>query len=831
MFMKAGIYSFTFIGSLMKFLLPIICLLVGYDSLAQVQACPLNSNFSTGNLTHWRAYTGNNNGGNPAQTIRGYDTAQGAPNGTQGVSSISEYNLTGTTGIQVITSNSTDYLGGFATIPTINGYKYTSSILLGSTAISRNGGNGGASGGYVRGVSYTISVPASAIIQPYTMTYAYAMVLENGTHNSNQQPLFSATLSVGSSIVACASPKYFLPTRDNADPRGTGATLDTALAQAQGIYLSAHPSPNANPNSNNSNAEHLMDVWAKGWTEVTFDLSPYRGQTVTLTFEADNCVPGGHFAYAYVALRNNCDGLTISGPVEACISSTLTYSIPALTGASYKWQWPSDWVVKSGSDSNILRILVGNDPGKIIAVESNSCATLRDTIDVVPVPPTIPGSMKGNKEVCSGTNTSPLELVGYTGDVLGWQTSFDGVSWSPLSVTTPTYTAQNLQKTTNYRALVQNGESCDIDTSTAAIVVVDPQTVGGKLDPANMVFCTGQNKDALLTLKGQVGSVQNWQSSINGILWTDFNPGLNDPAYNVVGITTSTRFRTIVKSGVCPSQISAPAFVNLLTAKFPVADAAPADTPICYGAVAPLNAHITLGNTYSWSTTEQLANSGDGNIDRLPYDIHALASPLVSTTYILSILNSACPNPLRDTFHISVHQKIVVDAGRDTAVVFNQPLQLQASSDDPIANIYSWAPATGLDNAYIPNPVATLGANIDSVRYFVTAATEVGCFGVADILVKVFKTPPDIFVPNAFTPDGISNNVFRPVPVGIATLQWFRIYNRYGQLVFSTSTSGKGWDGRVNGRMQEPGAFVWMVQGISYQGQSVFRKGTMVLVR
>lgn len=814
----------------MKLFLPIVCLLVCYDSLAQMQACPINNNFSAGNLQHWFAYTGNNAGGNPASVTRPYDTAQGPPNGTQGVRAISEYNLSSTTGIQVITSNSTDYLGGFATIPTINGYSYTNSVLLGSTAISRGNSNG-VQGGYVRGISYTIAVPTSTIVQPYTMTYAYAMVLENGTHNSNQQPLFSATLSVNGSVVDCASPKYFLPTRDNADPRGTGATLDTALAEAQGIYLSAHPSPNSNPNSNNPGAEHLMDVWAKGWTEVTFDLSPYRGQKVTLTFEADNCVPGGHFAYAYVALRNNCDGLAISGPIEACINSTLTYSIPALTGASYQWTVPAGWTIESGSDSNILKVRVGTDPGKITAYETNSCASLRDTLAVVTTLPTIPGFVSGNNEVCSGSNNSPLQLNDFRGKILTWQTSPDGVSWSPLAVTVSSYVAQNLQNTTNYRALVQNGQSCNVDTSSAAVVVVDPQTVGGRLDPANMVFCLGQSKDALLTLEGSVGNVLNWQSSLDGATWTDFAPANNSTAYNVIGITASTRFRSIVKSGVCPQEISSQAFVNLLTARFPEATATPADTPICYGAIAPLNAHITLGTSYSWSTTTALTNGGDGNIDQLPYDIHALARPLTTINYVLSILNSGCPNPLKDTFHINVHQKIVVDAGHDTAVVFNQPLQLQASSNDSSAGYWSWDPVTGLDNAFISNPIATLGANIDSVRYTATAATEEHCTGSASILVKVFKTLPDIFVPNAFTPGSIANSVFRPVPVGIATFQYFRVYNRYGQLVYATTTAGRGWDGRVNGKLQEPGTFVWVVQGISYLGKTVNRKGTMVLVR
>jgi len=817
----------------MKFLLPVAFLFATTSIFGQAQVCPLNNDFITGSLTHWEAYTGNNQTGNGPGAIKMiYDSTKGAPSGTIGVNTLYEYNLGTVPGIQVITNSSTDYFGGFPTIPTINGYKYTNSILLGSTSISRSGS--GANGGYIRGVRYNIAVPAGSSTIPYTMTYAYAMVLENGTHNSSQQPLFSATLATAAgTVISCASPKYFLPTKDNADTRGTGATLDTALAQSQGIYLSARPSPNSNPNSNNPNGEHLQDVWAKGWTEVTFDLSAYRGQKVSLSFEADNCVPGGHFAYAYVALRNVCDGLLISGPALACINSTLTYSVPALTGASYTWSVPSDWLIVSGQDSNILRVKVRSNNGVVKAREVNSCADLTASLGVTTTPPTVAGFLKGNNTVCSGSNVSQLVLTNNVGSVLNWLASTNGSSYSVLPVTTLTYTAQDLATSTTFRALVQNGSSCNIDTSDAASVIVDPRSVGGTLSPGNMVFCMGQNKDALLQLQGSTGSVKNWQSSADGINWTDFSPVYNASSYNVIGITASTQYRSIVKSGVCPTDTSSISYVGLLPALFPEATAAPADTNICYGATATLNASILLGSSYSWSNASSLSGQGNGAIDALPFNIRAAANPLTTTNYVLRVLNTGCPNALLDTFHVNVHPRIVVDAGRDTAIVVNQPLQLHASASDGVTGgfYFDWTPVTGLDNPSTTDPIAILGSSIDSIRYLVKATTEEGCYGTGSILVKVFKTGPDIFVPNAFSPGGGANNLFRPIPVGIATFQYFRVYNRWGQLVFSTTQSGRGWDGSVNGRMQEIGSYVWMVQGISYTGKIIFHKGTMVLIR
>src|SRR6202012_2237685 len=157
----------------MKRISPVVLLLVAQSAFSQSQVCPLNSNWSLGNLTHWYAYTGNNTGGdNPNDIKMRYDSTSTVPNTTYNVSSILEYNLPSVTGIQVISLPSNDPFGGFATVPRVNGYQYTNSLKLGSTSITR-GANGSTEGGYVRGVSYLINVPPGPTSVPYTMTYAY----------------------------------------------------------------------------------------------------------------------------------------------------------------------------------------------------------------------------------------------------------------------------------------------------------------------------------------------------------------------------------------------------------------------------------------------------------------------------------------------------------------------------------------------------------------------------------------------------------------------------------------------------------------------------------
>jgi gliding motility-associated-like protein len=565
-----------------------------------------------------------------------------------------EYNLPSVNGIQVITSQGTDPFGSFPVIPTINGYAYQYSILLGSTSVSNlptndqsNGTQGipvnGPQGGYVRGISYLIHVPSGPPTLPYTMTYAYAMVLENGTHASLDQPMARAIISTPGGVIDCASPAYYLPTN--------GGALDSTTARANGFSPSSLPSPNMSVNPQDS-GQHLQDVWTKGWTEVTFDLSPYRGQQVSLTFEADNCVPGGHFAYAYFALRNSCAGLQISGDTLACTNSILPYSIPSLNGASNDWSVPTGWIIDSGGNGNTIMVTIGPQPGWIVARERNSCASLTDSLRV-----------------------------------------------------------------------------------------------------------------------------------------------------------------------------------DLYKGALPQAAIDPRDTTICYGGSAPLQAYITTGTDYAWTSRGAFTGAANSSITSLPSVTNILAAPGQTAEYILSIRNAGCPITVSDTFTVTVVPPIRVNPGNDTLVVFDQPLQFAATSSDVYPDGYQWSPPTDLSNPDIADPVGLYESNLDSITYQVTATDTFGCNGTASVKVTIAHTLPDIFVPNAFTPGMNSNNLFRPVCLGISSLEYFRVFNRWGQLLYSTAQIGQGWDGRVNGKLQESNAYLWIAKGMDYTGRVISKQGTVILVR
>jgi gliding motility-associated-like protein len=254
--------------------------------------------------------------------------------------------------------------------------------------------------------------------------------------------------------------------------------------------------------------------------------------------------------------------------------------------------------------------------------------------------------------------------------------------------------------------------------------------------------------------------------------------------------------------------------LNIRTVPYPLSNAG-ADTLICYSDTAQIEA-AAKGSRYNWVPATYLSN---------PMILDPLAYPLQTTAYQLLVYDTlGCPKPGISKVVINVNPKIVAFAGNDTSIVVGEPLQLQGSG----APSFLWYPDFGLNRNDISDPIAQLNQN---QTYVMKTFTEAGCFGYDTINIKVFTTAPDIFVPNAFTPAGSSNNIFRPIPVGISKLDYFRVYNRHGMLLYSTSRIGSGWDGNYNGKAQDVGGYVWMVQGRDYTGKTVTKKGTVILIR
>lgn len=299
--------------------------------------------------------------------------------------------------------------------------------------------------------------------------------------------------------------------------------------------------------------------------------------------------------------------------------------------------------------------------------------------------------------------------------------------------------------------------------------------------------------------------------------WTPANQVLNPSVQNPFVITHDpTAYQVLAVIGGC----SATGSIDVNTVPYPLADAGD-DTTICYKTSAFLHGS-TDGNSWTWSPGATVVS---------PLSLNTVANPVAETTlYILTVHNStsACPKSSRDTMYVTMLPKIIPFAGRDTSVLINQPLQLNATG----GNAYVWTPAAFLSDAHIANPVANFSEPSWGIPYKVTVYNRAGCSDTASLKIIVFETLPSVFVPTAFTPnnDGL-NDVLRPIAVGMKHIDNFSIFNRWGDLVFSTTINGHGWDGRINGQNQGTNTYVWMVKAVDYLGNPYFRKGTVTLIR
>jgi gliding motility-associated-like protein len=273
---------------------------------------------------------------------------------------------------------------------------------------------------------------------------------------------------------------------------------------------------------------------------------------------------------------------------------------------------------------------------------------------------------------------------------------------------------------------------------------------------------------------------------------------------------STTTYHVIGNIGKCQSSDN----ITIRVVPYPKVYAG-TDANICFDSSTIL--HATGGSKYLWTPSFYLSNPNIAN---------PVANPASTIQYIVTVSDTlGCPKGVNDTVVVNVFPKIIANAGRDTSVVINQPLQLNGSGGET----YLWSPATGLNNANIANPVTILQNN---QQYILKVGNAAGCFERDTMNVTVYKVVAGLYVPNAFTPNGDGrNDIFKPISLGMKSLTYFKVFNRYGELVFSTTQQNVGWDGTYKGKPMDPDVFVWIAEGIDYENNKISKQGTVMLIR
>jgi gliding motility-associated-like protein len=165
------------------------------------------------------------------------------------------------------------------------------------------------------------------------------------------------------------------------------------------------------------------------------------------------------------------------------------------------------------------------------------------------------------------------------------------------------------------------------------------------------------------------------------------------------------------------------------------------------------------------------------------------------------------------------------------------PTVLNAGMDKVLPmRSYTWTPPSNItcNDGVCEKAVATVKNN---VCYLVNATNIYGCSDTASLCIIAFCESAQLFIPNAFTPDGDNvNDVFMVRGTGIARVKSFRIFNRYGEVVFEKynfqpNTPAYGWDGSIKGKQGMPAVYVYLAEVVCENGTEYKKNGNVTLLR
>lgn len=406
-----------------------------------------------------------------------------------------------------------------------------------------------------------------------------------------------------------------------------------------------------------------------------------------------------------------------------------------------------------------------------------------------------------NDFVCQGVASALLDSS-YSTDgkaITGWRWD-TGNGISTQQNPTVTYNAVD---TLLIKLVVQSG-TCISDTFTKSLIIAAKPEVDFSINGST---CDGDQLQFADSSSVANGSVAQWAWYYQNVQWsTDKNPVKNFFAGN------QTVSLAVVSDKGCKSDTIPKNFTIISKPNFNFDF-----TEACAGAVANFTGTGLSGAIQKWQW-----DFGDGNISFAKDTQNIFTNAGVYKVTLSVEAGTGCINT--DSAFINIYSSNANIATDSIIAASGEPVQLNATG----GSSYEWLPADGLSNNAIANPVAT---NTENREYIVRAYTPVGCNSYDTVLIRIFNGP-EIYVPSAFNPlSTVGNHHFRAIPVGISRFKYLVVYNRFGQVVFSSSDPQRGWDGTFKGKPLDAGAFVWVAAGTTFRGTEIVRKGTVLLLR
>lgn len=782
------------------------------------QSCPENIGFENGNFQNWKIYAGSIAIENNQNVVTMNEVAKP---------------ISGRHTI-IKNKNLLDAYGGFPLVPASGG---NFSVKLGN--------NG--TGSQIDGISYLLTVPSDR--PEFTLTYQYAVVLEDPVHEAFEQPRFIARIKdiEKNEYIPCASFEY------------------VSTSSLPGFKKSTE----------------YEGVIYKDWTPVTINLSGYQGKQLLIEFISTDCSRGAHFGYAYVDIDNVC-GDPITGNTYCASADVLNIAGPS-GFQTYNW-YNEDRSVKYGS-------------GQSISIKPKPANGAKVVLDLIPYtgfgcPSTVSTVVRGidyelkvlaQDVVCQNTAIQ-LSSQKY---ILNKSDDFTYLVYEDKDLTKQVVGPVKILTDQTFYIKATNYKGCE---SVVPIKIFVPEIA--KITAKNPVpVCYTESVD--------ITRAELYVGNLEGITKSYYHDEaatqmIKDPQ----SIKTSGRyFVKLVNQSSCSKMV----FIDVTIKDKPVLKVSN-PKPVCFQQKVDI-AHIDhfLGSDvtfkYSFYADQELKNllPDPSHIDKSGvYYIKAtnaegctVSDKIEVKIYDLPVLNIKDPelacypdrvditNPALfagssghltytffydetlssqitfpkaiakpGTYYVKasneggcfISGKIKVSFNPAPTLVLNKPKAvfdngfIDLTAAEITKGSTAFVKAGYFEDSGLKRPLANPAKVSKSGIYYISIQTENGCSVSAPIELTIIPQPK-IIVPTAFTPQKETNNRLFPFLVSIQKLISFKVYNKWGILVYeSDALANGGWDGQFKSKMQPLETFSWFAEGIDAFGGRIQSKGKTILI-
>lgn len=814
-----------------RIILRSLCLICSYllshPAFAQTGSCPLNIDFELGNFNNWQCDTGS--------------TKATVNINTNFINVIPSVPIPYRHGI-IPKGNLVDKYSGIALSPPDGG---NFSVKLGNDSVNAQ----------AERISYTFTVPQTQA--NFNITYQYAVVLQDPGHPASQQPRFTAKVFdiTDSTYIDCSSFEY------------------VATSNLPGFKTSTLPVFQSGANT----------VIYKDWTAVNINLNGYQGHRLRLEFTTADCTLGAHFGYAYVDVKSSCSSL-ITGNDFCPSQPIVTLNGPA-GFKQYNW-YSADRSKLLGTGVNLSLPSAGLDGTSLqldlIPFTNFGCPnTITAVLHALPA---VTFAITNPVQVCY---PSVIDITD-AGIITGSDANLTYTYWLDAAASIPIASPKTINASGTYYIKATAPTGCfDIKPVTVVInqlpvlKITDPPTVclTTPVDITNPAVINGSSAglnysywlDALatqpLTTPSAIKTVGTYYikavNSSGCFLIKPVNVTFYPPPLLIVNNPPAVCFPGII-------DITAKAVTNGSGAGLSFSYWA--DTAATISLVSPDKVaqsgtyYIKAINNNGCETIEPVivtinplpqlvitnpsqvfipdkiditapaVTNGSSNVSTLTYWVDAKATISLTTPkaisdsgvyYIKAISPLGCE--LIKPVLVTIHQTPVLSITNPAKVYVPNTVDITkngvTNGNTSRLTLTYWKDINATDQITNPTAISQAGT------YYIKGSNTY-CYDIEPVEVTI-SLVPRILVPTAFTPTKTNNNILFPFLIGIKTFISFKVYDRWGELVFQGNSADprQGWNGMYKGKMQFLDTFTWYAEGYDYSDNLVHKSGNTVLLK